>query len=398
MSVKKLFVSSLLLLCLLVPLGISAQEETTETGPDSAPESSEAKPSASQPTPTPSPTPTPVIAPPTPISLTVSPPTLYIDTEPGQPIEETVRVFNNGESTEILTTSLMTFSAAADGKAPVLRPFEPDEQSQEWLTMTPAEFSLEPQKWQTIKVSFHPPQDASLSYYYALLISRKGSVATSEGESAVIGAPAILVLSKVKTPFEKQELQLVSFASKRKVYEYLPATFTVEVKNTGNVHLAPVGNIFIDDAKKRDLGTLELNRTLGVILPNSTRTYTLEWNDGFPRYVNEVIDGAEVKDEHGNPKKKLEWDFSQANKFRFGKFRAHLIFIYDDGQRDVPTEAIVSFWVIPWKILGVFGLIFFLTLMGLLTPIILLLRRRKKKTEPHKKTETLKKTEPPEQE
>jgi hypothetical protein len=40
---------------------------------------------------------------------------------------------------------------------------------------------------------------------------------------------------------------------------------------------------------------------------------------------------------------------------RFGHYTAHLVMVYDDGNRDVPLEAYVSFWVIPWRL--VIGLI-----------------------------------------
>lgn len=331
-----------------------------------------------KPTVLPSPTPTPIIVPNSAINLSVSPPSVFLETKPGETVETTVKVFNNAAESEVLTASLMTFSAGANGASPELREFTPADEYQDWLLITPAEFTVDPQKWQTLNVRFTPPETAGLTYYYALVITRKGIVNPESGESTVIGAPAILVLTKVKTPYEKQELQMLSFGTTQKVYEYLPAEFTVEVKNTGNIHLSPVGNIFIDDAKKKDVGLIELNRTLGVILPNSTRTYNLSWNDGFPRYENETLDGVEVKDKKGNPKKKLNWDFSQADKFRFGKYTAHLVFIYDDGERDVPTEATVSFWVIPWKILSGVSVVVLLALLGLLTPLFLLLRRNKK--------------------
>ncbi len=327
----------------------------------------------------PSPTPT-VLAPASPIRLTVSPPSLFLDTKPGESGQTSLKVLNAGDETELLEIHLMTFTAQANGSSPALSEFAAGDEAQHWLKITPSQFSLEPQKWQTLNVDFSPPDSAGLSYYYAIVIRRASATHATEGESTVIGAPAVLLLTKVIVPYEKQELQLVSFSTSKKVYEYLPAEFSIEIKNTGNVHLAPVGNIFIDDAKKRDAGMIELNRTLGVVLPNSVRTYHLDWNDGFPRYEAESIDGSLVKDEQGKPKKKVKWDFSQADKFRFGKYNAHLIFIYDDGERDVPTEAVVSFWVIPWKILGVIAVIVLLALLGLFMPIFLLLKRKRKRT------------------
>ena len=49
---------------------------------------------------------------------------------------------------------------------------------------------------------------------------------------------------------------------------------------------------------------------------------------------------------------KLTWNFADASKLRFGKYTAHLFLVYDDGMRDVPIEGTVTFWVVPWRLLG----------------------------------------------
>jgi hypothetical protein len=47
----------------------------------------------------------------------------------------------------------------------------------------------------------------------------------------------------------------------------------------------------------------------------------------------------------------LKWDLQKGNKLRMGRYTAHLLMVYDNGQRDIPLEATVSFWVLPWKLL-----------------------------------------------
>ena len=62
----------------------------------------------------------------------------------------------------------------------------------------------------------------------------------------VAGAPAVSILLEVKSPNAKREIQIVDATSDKLFYEYLPADIKVKVKNTGNIHIIPVGNIFID--------------------------------------------------------------------------------------------------------------------------------------------------------
>ncbi|MBA3757574.1 hypothetical protein H0X09_01800, partial [Candidatus Saccharibacteria bacterium] len=64
-------------------------------------------------------------------------------------------------------------------------------------------------------------------------------------------------------------------------------------------------------------------------------------------------------------------------KLRFGHYTADLVLVYNDGQRDVPVTASVSFWVVPWRLLGViFGLA--VLIVALITYIIILRRRLKR--------------------
>jgi hypothetical protein len=60
-----------------------------------------------------------------------------------------------------------------------------------------------------------------------------------------------------------------------------------------------------------------------------------------------------------------------------GHYTAQLLLIYNDGTRDVPISGSLSFWVIPWRLIGAV-----LALIGLiagLTFYVILLRRRLKK-------------------
>ena len=79
----------------------------------------------------------------------------------------------------------------------------------------------------------------------------------------------------------------------------------------------------------------------------------------------------------------LKWNFSEFDKFRLGKYTAHLLFIYDNGERDIPVESKISFWVIPWRlILVVFFLVTF-TIIGILIPILFVIKKlTKKNTKP----------------
>lgn len=306
------------------------------------------------------------------INLTVSPISINVETDPGATTATTMRIRNNAEEPEQLKLSLATFSADATGSAPVFREFTPDEEFQYWVSFSEDEFVVNPGEWKQVEVFFSPPTDAALGYYYAILVERAAEVSVEEGQTKIAGVPAILLLASVRSPLAQKQLELVSFASVKRVYEYLPSEFEIKIKNSGNIQTMPSGNIFIDSVKNNDIGIISINPMRGTILPDSTRTFTVNWDEGFPVYKT-------ATDEVGNKSKELSWDFSKAHLFRMGKYTATLLFVYDNGERDIPLEATVSFWVIPWRLILAAVVVLSLTLIGIFTPVLLFWRRATKK-------------------
>jgi ABC-type glycerol-3-phosphate transport system permease component len=58
-----------------------------------------------------------------------------------------------------------------------------------------------------------------------------------------------------------------------------------------------------------------------------------------------------LKDEAGQQKFTLTWDWQNTAKLRYGKYTAKMLLVYDDGTRDIPIEGSVSFWVVPWRMI-----------------------------------------------
>lgn len=342
---------------------VHAQDQNKQS---SAPTSAS---SAAETSPTPIPTPIPPAV--QPVDLTVSPISMNLVTDPNTPTSSTMKIRNNSDKPEFLRLRLNTFSANETGDSPVIREFDPEDEMANWLKFSETEFRIGPGEWKTVQLTFSPPATAALGYYYAILVERQAEASAEEGTSLIAGVPAILVLSEVHSPLAKRQLELVSFKAKN-VQEYLPAEFEVIIKNTGNIQTLPIGNIFIDGQGINDIGMMQLNPAKGVILPGTERTFKMYWDDGFPRYVTE-------KDSLGKETKKLQWDFSNADKFRIGKFTATAFFIYDDGEKDIPTEATLSFWILPWKLIAVAVVAGILLLSGIILPIVIFTKQLRKK-------------------
>ena len=295
------------------------------------------------------------------LRLITSPLPISLSGEPGSTVSTDLKIKNGGTGTEKLQVSIMKFKAYEDSGKPKLMEREDGDDFFNWVHFSEDTFTLAPNEWRTITATLTIPQEASFGYYYAFVFSRAQETGEQiQKETAVLGGTAVLVLLEVRVPDAVRQVEVAEFSLDHKFYEFLPATFTVKLKNTGNVHIAPRGNIFIDRGSTKDLAILEINSEKGNILPQSNRDFTAVWSDGFPVYTDRIEEGKTVFDEAGKKVQTLKWDWNDASKLRFGKYTAKMLLIYDDGERDIPIEGEVSFWVVPWRLsLGILALLLF---------------------------------------
>lgn len=325
-------------------------------------------------------TPTPLVPPQDPnvgINLGVSPVFINLATDPGKAVSSQIRIRNNNNIREYLQLDLLKFQASNTGETPQLVDVDPQDEFLQWIDFSEKQFTVDPNETKNIKFTVTPSQDAALGYYYAIVVNRIKEGKEGKIGATIAGAPAISLLLSVRSPNAKRELQLVDFTTDKLVYEELPVEFRVRVKNTGNIHIIPFGDIFIDWGSQESIGGVQINPGRGNILPGSERTYRANWEDGFMVRVLKRENGKDVEDKNGNKVYETKWDFAKVNKLRIGKYTANLLFVYDNGERDVPLEAKVSFWVIPWKILAAVLVLIFFILVGIKNTVSSLFRRKK---------------------
>ena len=282
--------------------------------------------------------------------LTTSPLPINLAGPPGSTLDTDIRFKNGATSTQELKVTLMKFSAAGDDGRPTIADRAPGDDYFNWVSFSPQTFDAQPNVWQTVRMTIKLPQSAAFGYYYAVVFSPAKTPRPTGKQNVLLGSTAVLVLVNAQAPGEQRTANVVSFTADHRFYEFLPATFMAKLRNSGNIHLVPTGDIFIKKGSKA-VATLNVNAGLGNILPGTNRIFTASWNDGFPRYVTKQVNGNLVLDKNDKPETSLQWDFSRASKLKFGHYTAHLTMAYDNGQRDVPMEAELSFWVVPWRVI-----------------------------------------------
>jgi hypothetical protein len=285
------------------------------------------------------------------LNLTTSPLPISLVAKPGSSVSTDLRIKNSGATTEQLQVGLLKFGAFGDTGKPELLDFGPQDTYSKWVTFSTTRITAEPNVWNTVHMTINLPKSAAFGYYYAVTFSRvKNQSQSGQTAASLKGATAILVLLEAQVPNARKEASVADFVSTHGVYEFLPANFNVRVRNTGNIHLAPHGNVFIMKGKQQ-IGVVDINQDLGNVLPASNRVFEANWTDGFPHYADKKQGDKYALDKRGHHISQLKWNLGDVGKMRFGHYTADLLMIYDNGKQDVPIEAQLSFWVIPWRIL-----------------------------------------------
>lgn len=360
-SAIRILIACALFVALIPPISVEAAPRISSTPTDS---------------PSPSPTPLKPPEPPTTgINLTLSPPFINVVTDPGVPVSSQLKIRNNSNLKEYLKVSLAKFKSGVSGDRPVLQPVTPDDEFVKWISFSEESFTVDINEQKTIKFTISPPKDASLGYYYAVLVQRIEEKGLPGQQTLINGAPAFLVILEVRSPNAKKELQLIDFRTSSRFYEYPPVDFLTKFSNTGNIHNIPFGDIFIDGWNQPNISRAFFNEYRGNILPDTNRVYRSSWNDSFISLVPKMDNGNPVRDKNGATVYETKIDWSKIDKIRIGKYTAHLVAVYDNGQRDVPMEASVSFWIIPWKILGGILIISLILLYGIKSMVSALLHK-----------------------
>lgn len=287
-------------------------------------------------------------------SLQVSPSPLVATVKPGVDTTLQLQIRNTSTAAQQLTMGLRAFSIN-DANGEVDLGDAPTEDIKQLITFSKPSFTLQAGEIMTQKVYVHTPVSAGFSYSFAITIAQSNPPKAANGKSAIAGTVAVFTLLNVDKPGASRKFELESVTLDRHVYEYLPANITLKIKNTGNVLVQPQGTVFVQRSASDStpLSSLSINKNGGYVLPATTRNYTVVWADGYPHYEKDA-----------NGKNKLVWQGNALAKLRMGRYVVKVVAVYDDGQRDVPVMAEVSFWVIPWRLLLVTLVIILLIIIG----------------------------------
>ena len=260
-------------------------------------------------------------------SLGIAPLTFEITANPGDIVENYLKVYNPSPDTSV-QIEMVIEDIAPTGEAGhvIVEPAETETYSlARWIETEPKEFSLAPREEKFVKFTINIPENAEPGGHYGTVIAGAKLVAGPRATGAAI-LPRVGSLVLLTVPGVMREELIVKEFIAPNYSEFGPIPFTIRFENTGTVHIKPTGYITVTNWLGQKVADIE-----------------------FPSH--NVLPRAVRKFETSLPQK---WLFA-------GRYTATLTGNY--GLSNVSlTPTVITFWVFPWK----FGLGIFLVLLGII--------------------------------
>ncbi|MFH1235464.1 MAG: hypothetical protein V1685_00810 [Parcubacteria group bacterium] len=276
-------------------------------------------------------------------AITLIPPSLELGLIPGQASETSIKLFNEGFTAVELYTEARNFTATGETGQPLFD-FESEQIGlSTWVIVEKGPVVLQPGGRYEVPISILPPANADPGGHYAAIFFSTSP--PTEGQVRISSKVGTLVLATVQGDIAESGL-IQEFTPKggRGVHTRLPITFVTRFKNTGNVHLKPVGTITVKNFFGKTTATLDFNTGKGATLPATTRMYETTWEHA-------VVNTAE-----GNFWAHFWQEYtSERNNFAFGRYTAEQR-LMAGATNQVQDMATVTFWVLPWRVALVWSL------------------------------------------
>ena len=307
--------------------------------------------------------------------ITISPVRFEFDIKPGETKTNTIKLINSTSTDKTIYLYMRNFISDGVSGTPLFiteqLPFTAS--LKDWITLSSSEIlvkKVEPDNSNITQLTFTVtvPANAEPGGHYAgiiaTLVKPGETIDAGEGKIAFKDERAAIILINVEGEVSRS-LSVDKFYATdnftrekpmQRVFEWMPVGFLTELRNTGNSHTVPVGNIIIYNGDSK-IAELDFNPGEGNVLRESSRQFFNTWSGALLELVP-VLDekGNQVVDDKGNITSRFSFNF-QNMRLPIGRFNAKLAAGYDDNNDKKTFISEFEFWVIPWKLLLVIFLL-----------------------------------------
>jgi hypothetical protein len=262
-------------------------------------------------------------------ALEIAPPVIYLNVNPGQQVKTQIFLRDISSGELIVTGQANDFTASGEDGTPKLildaeegnNPYS----MKAWV-VAPAELRLVPREVKTMQITINVPKDASPGGHYGIIRFTATPPSLKSSGVSLSTSLGALMLVTVSGPVS-EKLTISDFTvnhdgKNASVFQSGPLNFVERIKNEGNIHEQPTGQVTIKDMFGRKVANLNINLPPRNILPASTRK--------FEQPLDKSVIG----------KRRL-----------FGRYSASLTVTY--GKNKQSTTSSLVFWVIPYRLVAI---------------------------------------------
>lgn len=207
-----------------------------------------------------------VISPNSALAVTVGPAKIEYHTNPGNVINDTLVLINEGETKQTFWPAFEKFFEI-DGEKRFF-PGEPTELSN-WIKL-PESITLEPKEQKIIPFTIEVPQNAAAGGHFAVIWW--GTAPEGQQQMSIITRAGILVYLQVSGDVS-ESAQILKFVPEggKFFWSKIPEDFIVLFKNNGNTFLKPQGEINVKNIFGNKLVNLAVNTANIILLPEGEK-------------------------------------------------------------------------------------------------------------------------------
>lgn len=263
-------------------------------------------------------------------ALEIAPPVINLTADPGQVIKTQISLRDVSSGKLLVKGQVNDFVAAGeDGTPKILLDEDADEPNpyslKGWVAPLP-ELVLEPRQIRNLPITITVPKNAAPGGYYGV-VRFTATPPELEGTGVSLSASlGSLVLVRVngaaKEAMEIEEFTATKGGKSQSIFESTPINFTERIKNTGNLHQQPSGQVSITDMFGKKVAAVNVNLPPRNVLPASIRKF------------EQPLDSSVI-----------------GNKKLFGRYTAELKLTYGTNKQTINET--ITFWVIPYKLIGI---------------------------------------------
>jgi hypothetical protein len=292
------------------------------------------------------------------LSIGTAPTHEKLQLEAGEVYEDNFTVWNLETSTTTYYIKVSSFRQIQNQPGSAIFLTEQEDannpySASKWVNVEQEKLELIPNRNVTVNYTINVPEQLAPGEYSAEIyfISEE---AEQQGATATYSllSSGIPILITVGDDYA-ESAQILDFYSTQKIYEKPNfTTLITRIKNLGDTHITPKGDIVLTNLFKQEVGRITFNDTNQSILRGESGIYESSWD--LEKYINE-------------------------GEIALGPITAETILLY---RRQNPgfsvLNATTTFWIVPWKLI-----ILLLTVIIVAYVVVKLSNKKKKKNSNH---------------